>query len=378
MSSERKRKGKEAATAPKAPPPEPVTAKFDLGNGRRPLCAPLQQKIGDVPILHFNLAASDFLAEYIRVIDLTLTRAEAIAPATLLGRAITPIANPCNRPKPYPKNWDFRDGNSHYIIEMRCTQTKNGKFIKLLDGMRVRILFCDYNGYQIGFSRYLDGEWSVWYYCSDDFPLPFFLRKDAIKLPFEGDYTSMPDIGGQETFVNIFRRFGKYPEERSRDFERVFLASAVVFCEVRRIVWIYLEVRRRILDKQPPYPLDCNLPGRERTQEMAWTEITDWGTDCSDALKAVKDGEYIANTPENGYTTKARPVIMSFGELISLDKESGHLGLLMRDDRILAPNGCPLLSKLEKKGLTLGPQVADPGFPDDPTPHENREDGGSL
>lgn len=181
----------------------------------------------------------------------------------------------------------------------------------------------------------------------------------------------MPDIGGLETFVDIFRRFGKYPEDRSKDLEKVFLASAVVLCEVRRIVWIYLEVKERILRNRHPYPLDCNLPGRERTQGVAWTEITDWGTDCSDALEAVNDGEFIAHTPKNGYATKARPVIMTFGELISQDEESGHLCLLMRDDEILAPKGCPLLVTLEKKGLKLGAQVPDPGFPDDPTPLED-------
>lgn len=48
-----------------------------------------------------------------------------------------------------------------------------------------------------------------------------------------------------------------------------------------------MEVKERILLKQPPYSLDFNLPGRERTQGVAWTNITDRSTDCSDALEAL-------------------------------------------------------------------------------------------
>lgn len=86
--------------------------------------------------------------------------------------------------------------------------------------------------------------------------------------------TNRPDIRGQKIFVNTFKRCGKYLEKRSKDFEKVFLTYAVVLCEVRRIVWIYLEVKERILPKQLLYLLDCNLPGREHTQGVAWTNIT--------------------------------------------------------------------------------------------------------
>jgi hypothetical protein len=65
---------------------------------------------------------------------------------------------------------------------------------------------------------------------------------------------------------------------------------------------------------------------------------------------------------------------MSFEKLISQDEKSGHLRFLMRDDKILAPKGCSFPVMLEKRGLRLGSQVADLGFPGDPTPPEDIED----
>lgn len=65
---------------------------------------------------------------------------------------------------------------------------------------------------------------------------------------------------------------------------------------------------------------------------------------------------------------------MSFEKLISQDEKSEHLRFLMRDDKILAPKGCSFLVMLEKRVLRLGPQVADLGFPGDPTLPEDIED----
>jgi hypothetical protein len=124
-----------------------------------------------------------------------MTRARAIAPATFRNKPTTPTGNPCNRPKPYG-TWQFKDGHSYYIVEMRyTTRVEHGKYLRYYDGMKVQIMFCDYNAYQVGFRSYLHGKWSSWYSFSEiEFPLPFFLREDAIIVhvpgckSFEGDY----------------------------------------------------------------------------------------------------------------------------------------------------------------------------------------------
>uniref|UniRef100_A0ACD5XGC8 Uncharacterized protein n=1 Tax=Avena sativa TaxID=4498 RepID=A0ACD5XGC8_AVESA len=378
--SDRRRKGKEKAVqrqgkdralkrATDPHPPEEVTAQL-VFEPHRPFCAPLQQRPGDIPILHFNLGAPQFLDEYIRIITSTLTRARNIAPALLLNKPITPMGNPCNNPKPYSKEHWKNLGNSHYIIETRYTQVVNGKVVKYYDGLKVRILFCDYNGYQIAFSRYLNKKWSVWYYCSEHFPIPFFLRQGAIKLEgVGGDYTHRPRIGGWQTFHSIFMEFGHYPEKQSiDDLNEQFLASAVVLCEARRIVWIFQEVKERIRLDEAPRHLDCKLPGKERTVDVVWTEIGDWGSDCGVALEAARVGEYKATTEERGYAGRRRPVVKKFSDLIAADEDSGHLCLLMRDESIAVPKGGWLETKLINDGLDLGAKVADPGFPDDVDP----------
>jgi hypothetical protein len=111
-----------------------------------------------------------------------------------------------------------------------------------------------------------------------------------------------------------------------------------------------------------------------RTEGVGWTEITDWGNDSADALVAVRNGEYIARSKDKGYAERARPLIETFGELVSQEEDSGHLRLLMRKDSVLAPKNSEFRIKLEKNVLKLGAQVVDPRFPLDPEPPEGIED----
>lgn len=154
----------------------------------------------------------DLLDAYVEAFKSMTRRARDIAPALYCNKPITPLPNPHNRPrqtsssaassstsrkkdkgkktKPSEEEVDdYEDvkkwGHSHFRIEMYYEHEATGHNY---DGMMVQLLICDYNGYLVGFRRFAYDGWSQWYYCSDDFSLPFFLKDGAEKLPIEGDH----------------------------------------------------------------------------------------------------------------------------------------------------------------------------------------------
>lgn len=300
--------------------------------------------------------------EYDRVIKSINNRARKIAPGLYMKKPITPIPNPQNCPKPY--NYDDRTkwGHSYYTVEMRFHRKAQHPY----RGLRIQIIFRDYDGYMLGFRRRRNGRWTSWYYCSKkEFPIPFFIQEGAIKLPFREDYVMKPLIGGAETFMNIFEQFAQYPEVRNtQEITAAFLSAVVVLSEARRIIWVFREVKNRIRRNEVPSDLDCKVPGKELPTGLAWTSIGDWSMDCKQVLNSAFKGEYTPRTGEK-FAETVVPV-KTFGQLISEDEESGHLSLSMRVEDIAAPKGGWVLTGLQKKMNNPGVKVVDPGFPDDP------------
>lgn len=300
--------------------------------------------------------------EYDRVIKSINNRARKIAPGLYMKKPITPIPNPQNCPKPY--NYDDRTkwGHSYYTVEMRFHRKAQHPY----RGLRIQIVFRDYDGYMLGFRRRRNGRWTSWYYCSKkEFPIPFFIQEGAIKLPFREDYVMKPLIGGAETFMNIFEQFAQYPEVRNtQEITAAFLSAVVVLSEARRIIWVFREVKNRIRRNEVPSDLDCKVPGKELPTGLAWTSIGDWSMDCKQVLNSAFKGEYTPRTGEK-FAETVVPV-KTFGQLISEDEESGHLSLLMRVEDIAAPKGGWVLTGLQKKMNNPGVKVVHPGFPDDP------------
>ncbi|KAE8811263.1 rRNA N-glycosidase [Hordeum vulgare] len=203
-------------------------------------------------------------------------------------------------------------------------------------GLRVQIIFRDYDGYMLGFRVRRNGRLTKWYYCSNkEFPIPFFIQEDATKLPFREDYVMKPLIGGAATFMNIFKQFSQYPE-----------------------------VKDRIRRNEAPSDLDCKVPGMELPTGLAWASLGNWSMDCKQVLNSAFKGEYRPRTGAKFAETVAP--VKTFGQLISQDEESGHLSLLMRVEKIVAPEGGWVLTRLKKKANNPGLEVVDPGFPDDP------------
>lgn len=368
--------------------PEPQLVTPLVFEATRPLCAPLQQGLDDVPVLPFNVAAVDLLDAYEEAFKSMTRRARDIAPALYCNKPITPLPNPHNRPrqtssaassstsrkKDKAKKTkqseeeldDYEDvkkwGHSHFIIEMYYEHEATGYNY---DGMMVQLLICDYNGYLVGIRRVAYDQWSKWYYCSDDFSLPFFLKDGAEKLPIEGDHKKRALLGGRRTFVHIFEKLGYYPDTGDTvEMEKAFLAAVLVFCEARRFVWIFMEVKERIRRKEKPRDLDCTIPGREIHKDYAWMDVKDWGIDSKLVLTSAQKGVY---TPPRADDGKAKTLVVidkrsTFERLIAHGRESGHLGLIMRDDYVLAPEGSRVLMLLRKKKDQLGAKCREPYF----------------
>ncbi|KAI5001751.1 hypothetical protein ZWY2020_026401 [Hordeum vulgare] len=361
----RNRRGRGMGGAEAADPPgvgvEEVTTELVFKQDS-PICAPLQQKLSDVHVLKFNLGAKKFEAEYDRVIKAINKRARKIAPGLYMNKPITPIPNPQNCPKPYNHDDRTKWGHSYYTVEMRFHSENPHEY----RGLRVQIIFRDYDGYMLGFRVRTNGRLTKWYYCSNkEFPIPFFIQEDATKLPFREDYVMKPLIGGAATFMNIFKQFSQYPEVRNtEDITAAFLSAVVVLSEARRIIWVFREVKDRIRRNEAPSDLDCKVPGMELPTGLAWASLGNWSMDCKQVLNSAFKGEYRPRTGAKFAETVAP--VKTFGQLISQDEESGHLSLLMRVEKIAAPEGGWVLTRLKKKANNPGLEVVDPGFPDDP------------
>ncbi|KAM0875186.1 hypothetical protein ACQ4PT_036964 [Festuca glaucescens] len=354
---------------------------------KRPLCAPLQQKLSDIPIVYLNIASPNLAEEYTGLIRSMARRARDIAPALYCNKAITPFPNPHNRPaktsassstsqkkdkgkkgKQAVEEDDYADvtkwGHSYFIIELSFVDEVTGKDY---DKMVVQLMICDNNSYLVGFRRCVYEKWSSWYYCSDDFTLPFFLQRDATKLPMEGDHTVRPPIGGAVTFEAIFADLGFLPDRRNiKEMETSFLAAVLVFCEARRIIWVFMEVKKRILRNEAARPLECTIPGKEIAEDYAWKDIKDWGVDSKTVLAAAESGVY-TYTPLNAVSGKAKAMEVGvkrqrFESLIAQGMERGHVGLIMREDSVVAPEGGELLRRLKNSKHQLGLTFREPNF----------------
>ncbi|KAM0823531.1 hypothetical protein ACQ4PT_070813 [Festuca glaucescens] len=358
---------------------EELVERLVIDLNTRPLCAPLQQSILDIPKLRLNIASPNLAEVYDGLIRSMARRARDIAPALYCNKAITPFPNPHNRPaktsaspstsqkkdkgkkgKQAVEEHDYDDvtkwGHSYFIIELYFKDEATGKDY---DGMLLQLMICDNNGYFVGFRRCVYEKWSGWYYCSDDFTLPFFLQRDATKLRMEGDHTVRPLIGGAVTFEKIFKNLGFFPDKRDlKEMEKSFLAAVLVFCEARRIIWVFMEVKRRISRNEKERDLDCTIPGKEIDKDYAWKDTKDWGVDSNLVLTAAATGVY-TYTPPSAVSVKATAMEVGvkrkrFENLIAQGMERGHVGLIMREDSVVAPKGGELLRRLKNGKHRLG------------------------
>lgn len=172
-------------------------------------------------------------------------------------------------------------------------------------------------------------------------------------------------LGGSSTFLHIFEKLGYYPDNGDNvEMEKAFLAAVLVFCEARRFVWIFLEVKERIRrNEEKPRDLDCTIPGREIHKDYAWMDVKDWGIDSKLVLTSAQKGVY---TPPRADDGKAQTLVVidkrSTLRDLSHTEGNGHLGLIMRDDDVLAPEGSRVLMLLRKKKDQLGAKCREPYF----------------
>lgn len=125
-----------------------------------------------------------------------------------------------------------------------------------------------------------------------------------------------------------------------------------------------MEVKERIKrNEEEPRDLDCTIPGREIHRDYAWMDVKDWGLDSGLVLTSAHKGVYVPPRADDG---KAGTLVVidkrsTFERLIAHGRESGHVGLIMCDDDIMAPEGSRVLRLLRKKDQ-LGARCREPYF----------------